>query len=296
MMRKGNYLGLVNVCKLPGMSSHSVVSRLRRIADMQRIGHTGTLDPAACGVMLICLGAATRLVDYIDTSVKSYRAEITLGMTTDCGDAEGVIMNRCDASHLTPADITSALLSFTGDIRQTPPAQSAVWINGVRAYNLVRQGIEVEMPERAVTVYDYTLARFTPGVHPRLLVDITCSSGTFIRSLARDLGAALGVGGTLTFLCRTCVGDCLLRDAITTDELDAAAQAGELARYISEPDAALTAIPALTLPESDINYIYGVTLPNDAEPGLYRIYLTGIFRGLGRVENGILKPVVNLRR
>ena len=295
-MNKGNYLGLVNVCKLPGMSSHSVVSRLRRIANMQRIGHTGTLDPSACGVMLICLGAATRLVDYIDTSVKSYRAEITLGVTTDCCDAEGVVTAECDAGHLTPADITAVMLPFTGDIRQTPPAQSAVWINGVRAYNLVRQGIEVEMPERAVTVHDYTLARFTPGAHPRLLVDITCSSGTFIRSLARDLGVALGVGGTLTFLCRTRVGDCLLRDAITTDELDEAAKAGELGRYISEPDAALTAIPALTLPESDVNYIYGVTLPNDAEPGLYRIYLSGIFRGLGRITDGILKPVVNLRR
>ena len=191
------YCGLLNICKLPGMSSHEVVNVVRRIAGMKRIGHAGTLDPSACGVLLVCMGKAARLSDYLSAGCKSYRAEILFGITTDGSDAEGRILSQRDAGHLREADVLAALPRFTGTFLQRPPARSAVWIKGQRAYQLVLSGETVEMPLREVTVSAYTPVRFIPGTHPRLLADITCSRGTYIRSLAYDLGEALGVGATL---------------------------------------------------------------------------------------------------
>lgn len=286
--------GLINICKLPGMSSHDVVYRVRRITGVKRVGHAGTLDPIACGVLPICVGRAARLSDYIADESKTYRAEIVFGLTTESGDSEGEVTVRADAGHITEADIAAVLPRFTGVIRQRPPTRSAVWIGGVRAYDLVRRGHEVEMPEREVTVFAFTPVRLLPGQHPRLLADITCSKGTFIRTLAIDLGEALGVGGMLSFLARTAVGDCRLNDAITTDELAAEAEAGRLAEWLRPPDAPLTHIPTLHLGAAGDIFRRGQRQPCDAAPDLYRVYGSDGFLGLGRVEEGILRTVVNL--
>ena len=271
-----------------------MVYKVRKIVGMARVGHTGTLDPVACGVLPICLGVATRLADYIAAAPKSYRAEFLLGVTTDSGDAEGCILARTEASHLRAEDIDAALPQFTGVIHQRPPLRSAVWIEGVRAYHHARAGREIEMPLREVQVYAFTPVHFQPGPFPRLLADITCAKGTYIRSLATDLGEALGVGASLSFLARTAVGACRMEEAVTTEELAAAVAAGDLDKLIRHPDTALTYLPAVELPTDAVAFRRDVTYPVTVEPGLYRVYYHGSFLGLGQVAAGILRRTVNV--
>ena len=286
--------GLINIYKLPGMSSHDAVYHVRNVTKVKRVGHTGTLDPAACGVLPICVGPATRLADYINAGPKAYRAEFLLGVTTDSGDAKGEITDRHDASHLTEAEIHAAMARFTGIIRQRPPQVSAIWIDGRRAYHLVREGKEIEMPEREVTIYEFTPVRLRHDAHPRLLADVTVSKGTYIRSLAVDLGAALGVGAVLSFLARTAVGNCLLPDAITTGELADAADRGDLMHWLRPADEALPHIPALHPDTTLDSYRHGIQVRVPDPPGLYRVYVEGQFTGLGQVKEGMLTPSVNL--
>ncbi len=289
------YCGLLNIFKLPGMSSHDVVNRVRLIAGMKRVGHTGTLDPAACGVLPICLGPATRLAEYIAAGPKSYRAEFCLGIATDSGDAMGDVTAQCDAAHLTEARIVDALAQFTGVIRQRPPRHSAIWIGGQRAYDLARAGQEVEMPEREVTIYRFTPVRVQLGATPRLLAEVVVSKGTYIRSLADNLGATLGVGGYLSFLARTQVGDCTLERSFTLEEVAEAADAGQFATVLRAADAAVTYLPAVSLPPEARWYRQGTPADVEAAPDLYRVYdQDGEFVGLGRVEDGVLRTVVNL--
>ena len=285
--------GVLNLCKLPGTSSHDVVYKVRKIVGLKRVGHTGTLDPVACGVLPICLGIATRLAEYIADMPKTYRAEFLLGVTTDSGDAEGRITERRDAAHLDAATVTAALPHFTGLIRQQPPLRSAVWIDGVRAYHHARAGREFAMPFREVMVYAFTPVAFFPGPFPRLLADITCAKGTYIRSLASDLGDRLGVGASLSFLARTAVGDCRLEHAVTTDELADAVAAGQLDTLLLAPDVVLRSLPAFTLPP-DTPFHRGTALPTEREPGVYRVYRDSVFLGLGRVAEGIFRRAVNL--
>jgi tRNA pseudouridine55 synthase len=287
--------GLINTLKPPGMSSHEVVSRVRRIVGMKRVGHTGTLDPCAAGVLPILLGHACRLADYIAAGPKSYRAEITLGVVTEGADAEGVVTAEVDASALTEADVCAALPAFTGDISQQPPVRSAVFINGQRAYERNLKGQQVEMPTRAITVYAFTPVRFVPGPRARLLADITVSKGTYIRSLAADLGAALGVGGTLSLLIRTQVGHCRLDEAVTLEELVTALTYGTGDRCILAPDVALPHIPALALPADGLRYQWGTWVDAPGDNGTYRIYLDHQFLGLGTRTDGLLRPLVNLQ-
>lgn len=289
-------LGLLNICKVPGMSSHEVVARTRRILGMKRIGHTGTLDPSACGVLPVCVGSATRLADYIAVENKSYRAEIVFGLVTDSADAEGEVMERVDAQHLDESTVLPLLSRFLGTIDQIPPRHSAVQVAGLRAYDMARRGEEFEMPTRKVTIYALTPIRFVRGIHPRLLLDITCARGTYIRSLARDIGVAAGVGGTLGFLARTRVGKCHLEESVTLEELAVAAEDGTLDRWLLPADAALEHLPIVSIPDTADRYRHGTAVPCTAAPHtLYRVYLRGQFVGLGRVIDDLLYPVVNLQ-
>ncbi|OPZ84500.1 MAG: tRNA pseudouridine synthase B [bacterium ADurb.Bin429] len=288
-------LGVINICKLPGMSSHEVVARVRRITGLKRVGHAGTLDPSACGVLPVCLGPATRLADYLVSEPKVYRAEFLLGVATDSHDAEGDVTARVDATHLTEEELTAVLPRFTGVLRQRPPAHSAVFINGVRAYQLTRQGQEVEMPQREVTVHAFTLVRFIPGTVARVLADITCSGGTYIRSLARDVGEVLGVGGALSFLARTRVGDYRIEGAVTPDELTVAMEIGRLSEHLIPADRAVAYLPAVHLPEEEILYLEGKFVSVDAAEGIYRVYIGAHFAGIGQVREGQVRPMVNLK-
>jgi tRNA pseudouridine55 synthase len=287
-------LGLLNICKVPGMSSHSVVSRVRRILDMQRVGHSGTLDPVACGVLVVCVGRATRLADYISAESKSYRAEVLLGVTTASADAEGTVTRVADASALTRERVLAALPAFTGALLQRPPLFSAVQIGGQRAYELARRGVDTELPLREVTIHALTLAHWTPGAYPRVLLDISCSKGTYIRSLARDLGEALGVGGCLSFLARTRVATCTLEESVTLEEVAAAATEGRLEQLLLPPDAPLAHLPILTMPSG--RDWHQELPPTSRAPGLYRIYQDERLVGLARQDGEVLRPLLALPR
>lgn len=212
--------GIVVVDKPSGWTSHDVVGRVRRLAGTRKVGHAGTLDPMATGVLVVGVGRATRLLGHLAGTTKSYDATIRLGATTTTDDAEGEVGRTEDASGLDRAEIEGAAATFVGDIEQVPSAVSAIKVDGKRAYARVRAGEAVTLSARPVRVDDFTIHDVRPEP-PYLDVDATvaCSSGTYVRALARDLGAALGVGGHLTALRRTRVGAFTLDDAKTLDEL-----------------------------------------------------------------------------
>ncbi|MDT0321052.1 tRNA pseudouridine(55) synthase TruB [Streptomyces millisiae] len=219
--------GLVIVDKPAGFTSHDVVAVLRGIARTRRVGHAGTLDPMATGVLLLGLGRATRLLGHLALTDKEYRGTVRLGQTTVTDDAEGEITGGRGAAGLDPADIAAGVARLTGDIMQVPAKVSAVKIDGKRSYRRVLAGEDVEIPARPVTVSTFTVDRVVERTLPDGLtvtdldVTVVCSSGTYIRALARDLGASLGTGGHLTALRRTRVGPYQVDVARTLDELRA---------------------------------------------------------------------------
>jgi tRNA pseudouridine55 synthase len=218
--------GLIVVDKPAGMTSHDVVSRVRRIARTRRVGHGGTLDPMATGVLVLGVGRGTRLLTYVIGSAKGYSATIRLGQSTVTDDAEGEVTAQTSAEHIGDPQVRAGVAALTGQIMQVPSSVSAIKINGVRSYHRVRAGEEVALAARPVTVSRFdilTIRRPDPGPDAAPVVDldveVECTSGTYIRALARDLGAALGVGGHLTALRRTAVGGFTLAEAHTLDEL-----------------------------------------------------------------------------
>ncbi|WKU04720.1 tRNA pseudouridine(55) synthase TruB [Micromonospora sp. HUAS LYJ1] len=214
--------GLIVVDKPGGMTSHDVVARIRRLARTRRVGHGGTLDPMATGVLVIGVGRATRLLTYVIGAGKSYTATVRLGQSTVTDDAEGDVVAATPAGALTDAAIRAAFVPLTGEIDQVPSAVSAIKINGERAYKRVRDGEQVELPARRVTVARLDVSairRDTPDVVD-VDIDVDCSSGTYVRALARDAGLALGVGGHLTALRRTAVGSFTLAESATLATLE----------------------------------------------------------------------------
>ena len=215
--------GIVVVDKPAGMTSHDVVARMRRIAGTRKVGHAGTLDPMATGVLILGIERATRLLGHLALTDKAYDATIRLGVATVTDDAEGEETARADASQVTDEAIAAGVAALTGDIAQRPSAVSAIKVDGVRSYARVRSGEEVELPARPVTVsrFDVLEVRRRDDVVD-LDVTVTCTSGTYIRALARDLGDALGVGGHLTALRRTRVGPFGLDRARGLEQLEGA--------------------------------------------------------------------------
>jgi tRNA pseudouridine55 synthase len=211
----------VIVDKPAGMTSHDVVSRMRRIAGTRRVGHAGTLDPMATGVLVLGVERATRLLGHLALTRKSYDATIRLGQATMTDDAEGEVTATADAGGVTDEEIGAAIAPLTGDIEQVPSSVSAIKVDGRRAYARVRSGEEVALAARPVTVDRFDVTGRRPGPEGTVDLDVTvdCSSGTYIRALARDLGAALGVGGHLTALRRTRVGPFDLDSARTLEAL-----------------------------------------------------------------------------
>jgi tRNA pseudouridine55 synthase len=208
--------GVVIVDKSSGWTSHDVVARIRRLAGTRRVGHAGTLDPMATGVLVVGVNAATRLLGYLAGHDKDYDATIRLGVTTTTDDAEGDVVTSVDATHIEDVAVHNAMGELTGDIQQVPSAVSAIKVGGERAYAKVRRGESVDLAARAVRVEQFALLRRNGS---DLDVHVRCSSGTYVRALARDLGAALGVGAHLTALRRTRVGGFGLDGARTIDEL-----------------------------------------------------------------------------
>ena len=216
--------GFINLYKPYDWTSHDCVARLRRLLNTKKIGHGGTLDPKATGVLPIAVGKATRLLQYLPTG-KAYRAVIRFGVTTTTDDLEGEIVTQQSATQLTLEAIQAALPQFLGKIEQTPPIYSAIQVEGKRLYQLARQGKAVEVPSRQVVIHQLQIEGWQPGKQPELTLDIHCGPGTYIRSLARDLGAAMGTGATLANLVRTHSSGFDLADSITLEELEQAALA-----------------------------------------------------------------------
>jgi tRNA pseudouridine55 synthase len=215
--------GLIVVDKPAGMTSHDVVARIRRLAKTRRVGHGGTLVPMATGVLIIGVNKATRLLTYVIGSGKSYLATIRLGQATITDDAEGDVTATVSAAHVTDEAVRAALAAQTGEIDQVPSAVSAIKINGERAYKRVRDGEEVKLAARRVTISKLdilAIRRPENAEHLDIDIDVTCTSGTYIRAIARDLGATLEVGGHLTALRRTAVGALTLAEAATLEELE----------------------------------------------------------------------------
>jgi tRNA pseudouridine55 synthase len=236
--------GLVIVDKPGGMTSHDVVARVRRLAGTKKVGHAGTLDPMATGVLVIGVEKATRLLGYLTLTEKEYAATIRLGQSTSTDDAEGEIIGGVPAADVPAETLAKAIAGLTGDIQQVPPAVSAIKVDGQRAYRLTRAGAAPELKARPVTVYEFTVTG-SQRDGDMLDVDATvrCSSGTYIRALARDLGAALGTGGHLTRLRRTRVGGYRIEDARTLEQLAGRFEVLPLAQAAAAafPSRALTA-------------------------------------------------------
>jgi tRNA pseudouridine(55) synthase len=251
--------GLVIVDKPGGMTSHDVVARIRRLAGTRRVGHAGTLDPMATGVLVVGVEKATRLLGHLTLTEKEYEATIRLGQATDTDDAEGQVVSQASAAGVPPDRLAAAVAALRGEISQVPPAVSAIKVAGQRAYKLTREGAPPELAARTVTVREFVLRDIRrDGDRLDADVSVTCSSGTYIRALARDLGAALGVGGHLTRLRRTRVGPYRAGDAHTLDALAGSFELLPLAQ------AAAAAFPRLDLPTDQADRLaHGGRLPAD---------------------------------
>lgn len=243
--------GLLVVNKPVGPTSHDVVSKIRKWSGERRVGHTGTLDPLASGVLVICLGTATRISEYLLGSDKRYRALVRLGQTTATYDAEGKTLEQKSVA-VTMGQIESALEKFRGTISQTPPAYSAVQVDGRRAYDRARRGEDVDLKPRRVNIHTLVVLAWAS---PDLTLDVACSAGTYIRSLAHDLGQTLGCGGHLAGLARTGAGRYTLADAHTLDEIQSAFNARRGGELILPTDHALADWPAVHLDASDADRI-----------------------------------------
>lgn len=239
--------GILVLDKPHGWTSHDVVARVRRLTQVKRVGHTGTLDPMATGVLVVCLGRATRVVEYMAGHDKRYTATIRLGIETDTYDAQGEVTAQHPVD-VSEAALREALAAFVGDIRQVPPMFSAIKRDGRKLYDLARKGIDVPRQPRPVTIHAIDLIAFDS---PDATIDVQCSAGTYIRSLAHDLGQRLGYGAHLSALRRTAAGDFTIEHAITLETFESAVQAGTWAALLHPLDAALGGLPAFSLSEAD---------------------------------------------
>jgi len=246
------------------------------------VGHAGTLDPAAAGILPVALGRAARLVEYMEGADKSYRAEIAFGYATDTGDVYGEVIERVENPMLpSEEELRSVLRLFVGEIEQTPPAYSAIKVGGQRAYDLARQGAAVEMRARTVRIDQLELVH-ADAAHARILVDVDCAKGTYIRSLCTDIGAVLGLPATMRFLLRTRVGGFMLADSYTLEEL---AEVRETA--LCAPDTALD-LPVYELAPQRVKAFYSGLSTSERRmelaEGCYRVYAEGVFLGIGRYD------------
>lgn len=250
--------GFVNASKPVGPTSHDVVARVRRMLPRRtRVGHAGTLDPFASGVLVLCIGPATRLAEYVQRAPKRYRAVVRLGAVSSTGDRHGELARTAGAQPPSQAALATVLARFVGEIEQVPPAHSAVKVAGRRAYKLARRGEEFALAPRTVTVHGLDAIRYE---WPELEIDVRCGSGTYIRALARDLGAALGVGGYCDALERTAVGAFVIEDAVAAGDVD-------FARDLQTPLTALAGLPRVEASAQEVVALrYGQPIERDGLP------------------------------
>lgn len=276
--------GALNVLKPPGMTSHDVVDWIRRLTGLKRVGHTGTLDPEASGVLVVLLGRATRIAQFIAAEDKEYRAEAVLGVETDTQDTSGRVLKSEDASWVTPEDVLNVLPRFSGRLSQVPPSVSAVHYQGKRLYQMARAGQVVEAPPRTVEIHRLQLIRGEWGVrNPRVLLDIWCSKGTYVRTLIADIGKVLGTGACVGFLLRTRVGRFVTATAYTLEEMAALQAAGRLENAVVPVEEVLRHLPQVEVKPSAVKSVRNGS----------KLYPSGAVTDTGLLQTGTLARLVS---
>lgn len=252
---RGAPAGILNVNKPSGPTSHDIVDRIRRASRVRRVGHAGTLDPAASGVLIVCLGQATRVIEYLMNSKKRYHARIRLGVVTETGDAQGKVVRSIPEINTTRAEVEEALTHFRGPVQQVPPMYSALKHEGRALYELARRGIAVERTPRVVEIYDLRLTKWTP---PTFQLFVECSRGTYVRVLAADVGEALGTGGHLEQLVRVACGAYALEDAVSLDRAEQTLSGGDWSQILHPLDEPLLDFDAFIVDqEAEIKIRHG---------------------------------------
>lgn len=276
--------GFLNLNKSAGMTSHDAINIVRRIFGTKKVGHAGTLDPAAVGVLPVAVGRATKFIEYISDCDKTYRAEILFGVKTSTGDLEGEIISREENIKLPPVPALKAVLErFTGNIEQVPPKHSAIKINGQKAYNLARKNIEFEMPRRLVTISKIEV--LGEGENS-LTLEIDCSKGTYIRTLAEDIGESLNIPATLKFLQRVRVGNFNLENSVTVDDLKIDGE-----KFLLPVDTCLS-FRNFELPAHRIKaFCNGLPTNITAPDEILKVYAEEKFLGVGKIFSGELRAV-----
>ena len=293
-----NVTGVLPIDKDLGLTSHDVIDRVRRRMHIQKVGHTGTLDPLATGVLVVCLGRATRLSSYLANHDKTYSAHIRLGIRTNTLDAEGEVIARSDRVPTEMAVVHRAVASFVGEIEQMPPMFSARKVDGRRLYQLAREGREVARRPTRIRIYEIDVEAFNP---PDLHLTVSCSKGTYIRTLADDIGRELGCGAHLAGLRRTAAGPVRIDECVTLSRLETVGSQEDLQPYLMDPSRLLHDLPGLTLNAVQAgcfvhgNAVANVEDGNALESGrlVRALYPEGVLLGIGkwRADDGILKPV-----
>ena len=301
--------GIININKPEGWTSQDVCSRLRHVLKIKKTGHTGTLDPMATGVLPVCFGKATRIIEYYDADMKSYHAVMQLGTETDTLDITGNILASRDYSNVSEKAVTEAFKAYTGHVGQVPPKYSALKVNGKRAYDLAREGKDFELNKRYVEITrnEVSSMDLDRGI---IEFDVTCSKGTYIRTICDDIGRSLGCGAVMTSLTRTASGYFRIEDSHSIEEVAAAAEAdrssenngvegSETDKLFIPADITLTKLGIIKLNDNRVTaFLNG----NSSWPGnfrteqtsdfknIYRVYAGGRFLGTATIENGSLVP------
>ena len=282
--------GILLIDKAEGWTSSDVVIKLKGVLRERRVGHSGTLDPMATGLLAVFVGRATRAVEFAEAHDKRYTAGLRLGVTTDTQDVTGTVLRSCPAN-VAEDELKAVLTRFTGELEQIPPMYSAIKINGQKLYDIARRGGEVERRPRHISVSGISVVGRSGN---DFVLDISCSKGTYIRTLCNDIGDALGCGGCMSSLRRTAAGDFSVSQAYTIDEVVAAAAAGEAGKLLLPTDSLFAALPRCTAGAQDERRIKNgneIKTPALAD-GDYRVYSdSGEFLMLGRAENGRMRTI-----
>ena len=297
--KKGRQVdGLLVLDKPTGMSSNAALQRAKRLFGAAKAGHTGSLDPLATGVLPLCFGEATKFSQFLLDADKGYESTFVLGVGTDTADADGAVITRASAVHLAEDSVTRAMVMLTGAIEQVPPMYSALKVDGQPLYKRARAGEQVERAARPVEIYGFELLSFEPGEEVRLGVKVRCSKGTYIRTLAEDLGAALGVPAHVSALRRYQSGPFAIDDCVTPEQLTAVKESGtdtDLDALLQPIESCIQHLPRLSLSEAATFYIrqgQPVLVPNGPQSGMVRIAdAGGLFLGVGDMrDDGKLAP------
>ncbi len=281
--------GIILVDKPQGFTSHDVVAKLRGILRERRIGHSGTLDPMATGLLVVFVGRATRAVEFAESHEKEYIASLRFGIVTDTQDITGKVLESSEKA-VSLEELKAILPEFTGDIMQTPPMFSAIKVDGKKLYDLARSGVEIERKSRPVTIKKLEILGEEKGDY---ILRVVCSKGTYIRTLCHDIGQRLGTGAALSSLRRTVAGNFSVEKALTLDEIRGFSETGEIEKALIPVDSLFGEYPPVTISDWQLKKcLCGNSYETSEADGKYRVYDSkGTFLMLGNVENGIMSTV-----